>query len=113
MSGVITQQLLQTPRGLLRLSEVFGIEGTEGDDSDDQSCVACLSEPRDTILLPCRHLCVCSRCFDHLHADRCPVCRAHFSSYVRIAAVAAQAAASDGAAPDEQSASSAAAAHCG
>ena len=44
-----------------------------------------MEEPRDTILLPCRHLCVCSGCFDLLTPlDRCPVCRTSFSSYLRF-----------------------------
>ena len=40
--------------------------------------------PKDTILLPCRHLCVCHQCFDHLTLDKCPVCRAPFQSYLRF-----------------------------
>ena len=49
-----------------------------------------MSEPKDTILLPCRHLCVCHSCFDQLTArapgehDKCPVCRARFTSYLRF-----------------------------
>lgn len=37
-------------------------------------CVACLTEDKDTILLPCNHLCVCSACAQRVRT--CPVCRA-------------------------------------
>lgn len=31
-----------------------------------EECVICLTDPKDTLLLPCRHLCVCSECFRHV-----------------------------------------------
>ena len=33
-------------------------------EDEDTNCVVCLSEPRDTIMLPCRHLCLCSSCMN-------------------------------------------------
>ena len=42
-------------------------------------CVICLSEPRDTTVLPCRHMCLCSGCAQQLVSTatrKCPVCRA-------------------------------------
>jgi E3 ubiquitin-protein ligase MGRN1 len=49
--------------------EAGGEEGTE--------CVVCLTEPRDTILLPCRHMCLCHECGNQLRlkTNKCPVCR--------------------------------------
>ena len=60
--------------------DIFGVS----DYTSSPECIACLTDPRDTILLPCRHLCVCSDCFDRLTLDRCPVCRAPFTSYLRF-----------------------------
>ncbi|KAG5549924.1 hypothetical protein RHGRI_015033 [Rhododendron griersonianum] len=42
-----------------------------------KECVICLSEPRDTTVLPCRHRCMCSGCAKHLRfqTNRCPTCR--------------------------------------
>lgn len=88
-NGTVVQQTMATPTGLLQLAEVFGLEDWEA-----EKCVACMEDPKDTILLPCRHLCVCAGCFELLTPlDRCPVCRAAFSSYLRFdtAAEAAQA----------------------
>ena len=70
-----------------------GMKEIDLDDWEAEKCVACMEDPRDTILLPCRHLCVCAGCFELLTPlDRCPVCRAAFSSYLRFdtAAEAAQ-----------------------
>ncbi len=44
------------------LQEIYGIENKhankEEEDSQNSECVVCLSEMRDTIILPCKHLCL-------------------------------------------------------
>lgn len=52
-------------------------------------CVICMSEERDTLLLPCRHLCLCNSCAHHLRyqANNCPICRAPFRALIHIRAV--------------------------
>eukprot|EP01033_Poteriospumella_lacustris_P009520 gene9519-6823_t len=47
-----------------------------------EECVVCLTDPKEILLLPCRHLCVCASCF--VFVDKCPVCRALSSEYVAI-----------------------------
>lgn len=42
------------------------------DEKFDFSCVICQENKRDTVLLPCRHLCVCEKC---KNVDLCPLCR--------------------------------------
>lgn len=41
---------------------------------DDQLCVVCRTNPREIILLPCGHVCLCEDCSDDI-VDHCPVCR--------------------------------------
>ncbi len=67
------------PCTCLPVQEVFGMRAED----KDNDCVVCMTNVKDTTLLPCRHLCVCSECFGHL--DKCPVCRAEFDSYVVFA----------------------------
>lgn len=57
-----------------------GGSATGGDSELPEECVICLTEPKDTLLLPCRHMCVCSECFRHV--DKCPVCRSAFDNYI-------------------------------
>lgn len=78
------------------LHEVFGAGPTGerplsgqrlADDLEGNTdCVICLSEPRDTAVLPCRHMCFCSYCAGivRLQCDRCPVCRQKVQSLLQF-----------------------------
>eukprot|EP00760_Papus_ankaliazontas_P006700 PhM_4_TR13141/c0_g1_i1/m.58403 len=55
-----------------------GVElGTVIPDSEDNVCVVCLCEPKDTTVLPCRHMCLCMGCAEIVKAqtNKCPMCR--------------------------------------
>ncbi|XP_078478985.1 E3 ubiquitin-protein ligase MGRN1-like isoform X2 [Lampetra planeri] len=80
------------------LQEIYGIENKNSlepksaeEDGGDNSgeCVVCLSDVRDTIILPCRHLCLCNACADTLRyqANNCPICRLPFRALLQIRAV--------------------------
>ena len=86
------------------LQEIYGIENknmtltTSGDpsapvddDLEDNSseCVICMSDARDTLILPCRHLCLCNGCAESLRyqANNCPICRAPFRALLQLKAV--------------------------
>jgi hypothetical protein len=49
-------------------------------------CSVCLDVPRNTIILPCKHLCVCAQCANKLFnsTKKCPVCRAPISNIMTI-----------------------------
>lgn len=79
------------------LQEIYGIENKAlnkiaiDDETDDNGseCVICMSDIRDTLILPCRHLCLCNSCADSLRyqANNCPICRAPFRALLQIKAV--------------------------
>lgn len=52
-------------------------------------CVICMCDVRDTLILPCRHLCLCNSCADSLRyqANNCPICRAPFRALLQIRAL--------------------------
>uniref|UniRef100_A0A8C7MJW3 E3 ubiquitin-protein ligase n=1 Tax=Oncorhynchus kisutch TaxID=8019 RepID=A0A8C7MJW3_ONCKI len=77
-----------------KLIHVFSIiqntNPSEDENSDNSNeCVVCLSDLRDTIILPCRHLCLCNSCADTLRyqANNCPICRLPFRALLQIRAV--------------------------
>lgn len=88
---------------LYLLQEIYGIENKNlnkvtaasaamvDDDSEDtgSECVICMCDMRDTLILPCRHLCLCNSCADSLRyqANNCPICRAPFKALLQVRAV--------------------------
>lgn len=81
-----------------------------GDEECDESggdCVVCMNEQRDTLILPCRHLCLCSPCAENIRfqASNCPICRSPFRALLQVRALQKRepgtAATSDHAADDE------------
>lgn len=56
----------------------MSLQPSDEENSDNSNeCVVCLSDLRDTLILPCRHLCLCNSCADTLRyqASNCPICR--------------------------------------
>lgn len=47
------------------------------EDEDNYLCVVCLVEPKNTAMLPCRHMCCCQGCARRvcMSSNRCPICR--------------------------------------
>ncbi|CAL5387937.1 unnamed protein product [Camellia sinensis] len=77
----VVKQILWVNGMRYELQEIYGIGNSVDDDFDGndpgKECVICLSEPRDTTVLPCRHMCMCSECAKVLRfqTNRCPICR--------------------------------------
>lgn len=82
------------------LQEIYGIENKNGEnmkmsgsdleaEDNGSECVICMSDVRDTLILPCRHLCLCNSCADSLRyqASNCPICRAPFRALLQIKAL--------------------------
>lgn len=91
------------------LQEIYGIDGSvaaapkhDGGDAtattgvggskdeieipDGAECIICMSEPRNTTVLPCRHMCLCSECAEALRksSSTCPICRTRVEALLQI-----------------------------
>ncbi|KAL3531929.1 hypothetical protein ACH5RR_005450 [Cinchona calisaya] len=77
----VVKQILWVNGMRYELQEIYGIGNSVDNDFDGndpgKECVICLSEPRNTTILPCRHMCMCSGCAKGLRfqTNRCPICR--------------------------------------
>ncbi|KAJ6682960.1 E3 UBIQUITIN-PROTEIN LIGASE LUL4 ISOFORM X1-RELATED [Salix koriyanagi] len=84
----VIKQILWIEGIRYELREIFGIANSDGagvDETDSgKECIICMTEPKDTAVLPCRHMCLCSGCAKELRSrsDRCPICRqSHTGTY--------------------------------
>lgn len=59
------------------VEEIYGLAELGKHDDSENPCVVCLTDARDAVLLPCRHMVVCKDCAGALQArgDKCPICR--------------------------------------
>ena len=88
----VTKQKIYVHGSSYELQEIYGIESCDnvGLSSADvgEECVICLTEPRDTTVLPCRHLCMCAECAHALRSQLtgnvCPICRNPVESLLEI-----------------------------
>lgn len=91
------KQKIQVGKLSYELQEIYGIEGqrastdAEGEpeetvETNGRDCVICMTAPRDTTVLPCRHMCMCSDCAKLLRhqSNKCPICRTPIESLLQI-----------------------------
>ncbi|KAF9681617.1 hypothetical protein SADUNF_Sadunf05G0020500 [Salix dunnii] len=86
----VVKQILWIDGIHYELREIFGIANSDGagvDETDSgKECIICMTEPKDTAVLPCRHMCLCSGCAKELRSrsDRCPICRQPIQELMEI-----------------------------
>ena len=65
------------------LQDLFGMETQEG----SSECVVCLAEKKEVAIIPCRHVCLCTKCAELIttqQSSNCPMCRGPVQSYMRL-----------------------------
>ncbi|XP_032241899.1 uncharacterized protein LOC5516260 [Nematostella vectensis] len=55
---------------------------------DKTLCVICAEQPKQILIMPCRHMCLCSVCADtlltHWNRRACPLCRCRIRSLIEV-----------------------------
>ena len=85
----VLRQKLLVNGSVYNAYDIFGVEADDpaAIDSDIQSsCVICMSEPRTTIVMPCRHMCLCEGCAESLKVQsvKCPICRGPVRGLLKV-----------------------------
>ncbi|SBT70549.1 RING zinc finger protein, putative [Plasmodium malariae] len=90
---VLYRQKIQFGIRYFEVQEIFGIEKSSEAQSNPVSgflsgreCVICLTEERDTAILPCRHMCLCNVCANvvRMQNTKCPICRQDVRGLLQI-----------------------------
>lgn len=56
--------------------------GSNAANDDQSTCVVCLTNPRELVLLDCGHVCLCMDCLEKMTSRQCPICRQNYRTYV-------------------------------
>lgn len=77
IDAVVRHHVIACPDAILDVVDIYGVQ------EERRDCVICLATSKNTVLLPCRHSCVCHGCL--VQIDKCPVCRSPFTDYLGYA----------------------------
>ena len=64
-------------------------DDADDDEDEDRLCVICWDAPKDTLIQPCNHLCLCHSCatkVDHrgVRISQCPMCRGNVFDTIKV-----------------------------
>ncbi|CAG9322143.1 RNF157_3 [Blepharisma stoltei] len=68
------------------LHDIYGTT-TGCEDEETPECVVCLTNRKDTLVIPCCHMCLCVECANIMrshHNSRCPICRTNVETLINI-----------------------------
>ncbi|KAG9132583.1 hypothetical protein Leryth_022173 [Lithospermum erythrorhizon] len=84
----VIKQILWVDGVRYELREIYGISNSaeEAITNQDKECVICMTDPKNTTVLPCRHMCLCSACAKELRlqSNKCPICRQPIQELLEI-----------------------------
>ncbi|KAM3139451.1 hypothetical protein pb186bvf_008476 [Paramecium bursaria] len=111
MKPKLKKQKLIHPKGTFEINEIYGIDNSVvmrgGLQQAAEECTICISESIDTIIMPCRHMCICNECAKKIqeklkqfqidqqqhpqqnraviqNPNHCPVCRTEIETFIRL-----------------------------
>lgn len=73
---------------IMDLNDIYGIDNSAANlaDESQKECVVCYTATKDTVVLPCRHMCLCIDCSQivRMQTNKCPICRTQVSSFLHV-----------------------------
>ena len=66
------------------MKTVYGMSGKE--EGNDNVCLVCLDNPKNIVLKPCSHMCICHVCAEPMlrTGQKCPICRSDIKEIERL-----------------------------
>lgn len=81
----LIQQRFEIDSKVFEIKEVYG-KPTDAEE-DNKYCAVCLVNKRDTVVIPCCHMCLCVTCGNFLRTQinkKCPICRTEAEALVAM-----------------------------
>ena len=73
----IHRRKFMAPQGFFTMDEAYGLNSDRNNGEESKECLICLTDRKDTLAIPCKHVTLCNACAKVLMmGDRkCPLCR--------------------------------------
>ena len=73
----LIQQRIVVPGGVFMMEEAYGLNSNRTGEDGTRECVICLTEDKNTLAKPCKHVSCCHACAQVIMASnrQCPICR--------------------------------------
>ncbi|XP_015909963.1 mitochondrial ubiquitin ligase activator of NFKB 1 [Parasteatoda tepidariorum] len=78
---VAVKQWRDRKKQMKRFEEARRLNASRPKQDNEPSCVVCLENAVEVMILECGHMCLCLNCSEHVNG-RCPVCRAEVRRFV-------------------------------
>ena len=82
----VLKQKLTYGRFVYELKDIYAHTENE-ENEENKDCVVCFSYPKEALVLPCNHMCLCMYCANIIRAQyesRCPMCRTIAKNVIQI-----------------------------
>lgn len=83
----LLQQRLYAHQRYFVLHEMFGVQRQHLRDEETPECVVCMTDRKNTAVLPCRHMCLCGSCANIVRSQptsKCPICRCQVDCLLQL-----------------------------
>ncbi|KAL7083933.1 hypothetical protein ACP275_14G192700 [Erythranthe tilingii] len=86
----VIKQILWAGGVRYELHDIYGAgdlnRGSISDAGSENECIICFAEDKNTVVLPCRHMCMCGECAKDLRlkSNKCPICRQPIQELMEI-----------------------------
>ena len=73
----LIRQKIVTGGSIFTMEEAFGLNSGRTDSDDSGECVVCMTNPKNTLAKPCKHVSLCHECANVVMTkdQSCPICR--------------------------------------
>ncbi|CAI2376401.1 unnamed protein product [Moneuplotes crassus] len=83
------KQCLQFQNKIFKIEDIYGLSTKdEGSFSDEamKECIICYSNPKNTVVYPCKHICLCNACAQvvRMQSSKCPICRLEAEKFITV-----------------------------
>lgn len=81
---ILHKTLVEKNKQILELIENINSIKEEYQHVNKYLCCICITNPKDILIHPCNHICICIDCYESSNITRCPICRKYINVVTKV-----------------------------